>query len=82
VVLHPNIHGSLGVNIADKFFPTRQNFGAQNPKKCCHVDVLEALVRWLLAYSVKAERTNFRFLPIKLLESLVRSIDGRSVKCP
>jgi hypothetical protein len=31
---------------------------------------------------VKAERTNFRSPPIKLLESLVRSTDGRSVKCP
>jgi hypothetical protein len=36
----------------------------------------------LLPFSVKAEWTNFCSTPIKLLESLIHSTDGRSVKCP
>jgi hypothetical protein len=46
------------------------------------VEVLETLVRRPLAPSMKVERTNFRSPPIELLESLVHSTDGRSVKCP
>jgi hypothetical protein len=66
----------------NKFSSTRKTFGAKTPKKCCHVDILEALVCWPLDSSVKAERTNFGSPPIKLLESLVCSTDGCSVKCP
>jgi hypothetical protein len=66
----------------NKFFSTRQTFGTQTPKKYSHANVLEALVHWLLAFSVKAEQTNFDSPPIKLLESLVRLTNGHSVKCP
>jgi hypothetical protein len=42
------------IDIVDKFSSTRQTLGAQTPKKCCHVDVLEAVVCYPLARSVKA----------------------------
>jgi hypothetical protein len=50
---------------------TRQNLGAKTFKKCCHVGILEVVVHWPLASSVKAEWTNFCSPPIKLLESFV-----------
>jgi hypothetical protein len=66
----------------DKFSSTGQTFDAKTPKEFCRVNVLEALVRWPLVFNVKAKWTNFGSPPIKLLELLVRSTDGRSVKCP
>jgi hypothetical protein len=69
-------------NIEDKFSSTGQSLGAKPPKKCYHVGILEAVVHWPLASSVKAKRTNFCSPPIKLLQSFVRSTDNHSVKCP
>ena len=69
----------VSINIANKFFFTRQTFGTKTPKNCCHVDVLGALVRWPLTSIVKVEEINFRSPPIKLLESLVHLTDGHSV---
>jgi hypothetical protein len=65
-----------------KLSSSGQTFGAKTPNKCCHVDVLEAFVRWPLASSVKAKQTKFGSPPIRLLESLVRSTDSHSMKCP
>jgi hypothetical protein len=36
-------HGPLGVNIADNFSYYGQTLEAKTPKKCCHIDVLEAI---------------------------------------
>jgi hypothetical protein len=78
----PRTFSPLGVNIANKFSPTRQTLGAKTSKKCSHVGFLESIIRWPLAHSVRAQRTNFCSPPIKLQESFVLSTNGCSVKRP
>jgi hypothetical protein len=72
----------LGVNIVEIFFSIRQTLGAKTHKKCCHLCILEAIVFWLLAYSVKAQRTTFCSPPTKLLKSFVFLTNNHSLKRP
>jgi hypothetical protein len=37
----------VSINIANKFSSAGQTLGTKTPKKCFHVDVLEAFVHWL-----------------------------------
>jgi hypothetical protein len=52
------------VNIVDKFSSIIQTLGSKTHKKCCHIGILEGVVFWPLAFSVKAEWTNFCSPPI------------------
>jgi hypothetical protein len=72
----------ISINIVNKLSSIGQTLDAKTHKKCCHVGILEGLVLWLLASSIKAERTNFYSPPITLLESFVHLADGHSMKCP
>jgi hypothetical protein len=67
-------------NIVDKLFYPKQTLGAKNDKRYCHVDILEAIVLWPLASSVKDQHTNFCSPPIKLLKSIVLSTNDLRVK--
>jgi hypothetical protein len=59
-----------------------ETLGAKTFKKCCHVGILEGVLLWMTTSRVKAQKTNFRSPPIKLLEFLLLSTFGHRVKRP
>ena len=71
----------ISIFIMPKFLPRVQTLGAKTTKKCCHVGTLEAFHLWTLENSMKAERLESYYRPIKLLHFLHLSLNGHSVKC-
>jgi hypothetical protein len=72
----------VSIDIVNKLLSTGQILGANTHKKCYYVGNLKDIVLWSLAFSVKAQKTNFYFWPIKLLEPFVFLTDSYSVKRP
>jgi hypothetical protein len=70
----------VSIYIVDKFSSIGQMLGTKTPKKCNRR--FGGVVHWLLASTMKVERTNFCSSLIKLLEPFVRSTNSRSMKCP
>jgi hypothetical protein len=52
---------------------TKQTLGTETHKICYHVGILEGIVLWSLAFSMKAKWTNFCSAAITSLESFVCS---------
>jgi hypothetical protein len=60
----------------------RETLGAKTLRKWCHVGILEGIFFWATASRVKAQRTNYRSPPIKLLEFPLLLTFGHCVKWP
>jgi hypothetical protein len=45
----------ISINIVDKIPSIEQTLGAKIYKNCYHVDILEGVILWLLAFGMKAQ---------------------------